>query len=581
MPSNPERPEHPASGTAYTEVEGLSFGQRIWKYKLHYFIVFPPLALLFALQVWPLIMGVLIALKDYNLFKGIAGSEWVGLGNFSALFDRPEFIRLLGNTVSINLSHMLLTGIGALVLALALAAVRPRWLRGALETLLLLPFFVPLTVVAALMVYVFSPSQAPFFAVETPLLLQADAFRSAIVLLRTALVWGVPVALALTAIGIRHAAAEAQPQLPGGYLRLTLLPALRAVAAFMLIQLTLLLAEPLDLMQVLVNPMVYETADTLGLYAFRTGIITAEFSIGAAAQVLQSVVQLVLVALVYLLLRGLLRRDLVRPRADAGAEAIRGRGGAAGTTIGSLIALLPAALVLFGLYVLFIHPWLAGIDTGPAAQSELSGLLGGAMLRYGLLYALAAVLFMALTALLAYPLTARRLPGRALYVCGLLLALGLGTHPLGEYLMLRELTGLRPAALVMTGLFNLAAVFVLAGVFNRRCDERKRAHEASGRGELHAFFTLFLPQTWRTLLALGALHFVTLWSGLMRPLTFLPDPEQAPPMLLLYQSIHGQQESIWPMLQACIWVSLPPLVLFLLLRRWIVSETLLSQWRRF
>ena len=46
--------------------------------------------------------GLMIAFQDFNIFKGIGGSPFVGLENFRKAFSDPYFLRALKNTLIIN-----------------------------------------------------------------------------------------------------------------------------------------------------------------------------------------------------------------------------------------------------------------------------------------------------------------------------------------------------------------------------------------------------------------------------------------------------------------------------------------------
>ena len=47
--------------------------------------------------------GIVIAWQDYNLFKGVFGSPWVGWKHFEKMFRYPAFLQILSNTISIGL----------------------------------------------------------------------------------------------------------------------------------------------------------------------------------------------------------------------------------------------------------------------------------------------------------------------------------------------------------------------------------------------------------------------------------------------------------------------------------------------
>ena len=48
------------------------------------------------------LFGSVIAFQNYNIFKGIRGSVWVGLDNFRRMFEYTEFLTILKNTILIG-----------------------------------------------------------------------------------------------------------------------------------------------------------------------------------------------------------------------------------------------------------------------------------------------------------------------------------------------------------------------------------------------------------------------------------------------------------------------------------------------
>src|SRR5471030_1951384 len=52
--------------------------------------------------------GVVIAFKDYNIFKGVFGSQWIGFDVFREVFKMPEFYRALRNTMTLNILGLII-----------------------------------------------------------------------------------------------------------------------------------------------------------------------------------------------------------------------------------------------------------------------------------------------------------------------------------------------------------------------------------------------------------------------------------------------------------------------------------------
>ncbi|MBW8351987.1 sugar ABC transporter permease, partial [Bacillus sp. IITD106] len=58
-----------------------------WELQL---MVIPAIIFIFIFSYIPM-YGIIMAFKDYNIFKGIADSPWAGLKHFKMFFAAPEF----------------------------------------------------------------------------------------------------------------------------------------------------------------------------------------------------------------------------------------------------------------------------------------------------------------------------------------------------------------------------------------------------------------------------------------------------------------------------------------------------------
>ena len=156
--------------------------------------------------------------------------------------------------------------------------------------------------------------------------------------------------------------------------------------------------------------------------------------------------------------------------------------------MGTVMALLMTLVPLFVILVIFIYPFIPGEGMG------FSALLGKIPGFFGSYYKhLAAALFSAivntfLTVTLAFPLTAKRLPGRTLYkiILLLLIVASTGYPPLAEYLFFRKLGMVNTLApYIIGGMFSLINVFteihLTAGI---RCKEKA---EQENQSELSQF----------------------------------------------------------------------------------------------
>ena len=116
------------------------------KYKTAYLMAVPAVVLLFIFHYIP-IYGLLIAFQNYKPARGISGSTWVGLKNFTDFLTNSQFSTLLRNTLHISV-YSLLAGFPApILLALMLNEVRCARFKKAVQTITYMPYFISTVVI--------------------------------------------------------------------------------------------------------------------------------------------------------------------------------------------------------------------------------------------------------------------------------------------------------------------------------------------------------------------------------------------------------------------------------------------------
>ena len=339
------------------------------------------------------------------------------------------------------------------------------------------------------------------------------------------------------------------------------------------------LASDFEFVQGLINPLLYQTSDTLATFAFRIGMMQGRYSEGAAVWLIQFVFQLVCALAAYALLRGGLIKDLFssfeRPRIRAANGGL--------SWVGAAVAIVCAAVVLVPLYVLFFVPATSPTESGTTAWDVL---LRPSLLAYAFGFWFATFVHMLMTIALAYPLTVRRLPGRGLYKLFLIVALLAGTGTIHEYLTFKNYGVIDTTWAIMVGGFvSIVPVFVLKSIFNAKYAQLKEQAENEGRGEMKSFFLLFVPKVWKAWIALGVLHLAAQTWGYQLSLLYMNDANRFSPAHLFMQLTVGGAGQLFPPgdplpLAVGALISLPAVVLFLLFRPWMTSEVLVSQIRR-
>lgn len=220
---------------------------RIWKYKLHYIIVLPALVFILILKVIPFLNGLYLSFVDYKVFKGLYSSPWVGTANFTKLFDDPAFRNALSNTLIIKLSYIAVCGMTALILALLVSMIHSRWLRNLFTSIFLIPYFIPAAVFAYLALLILSPDHSPILQIKSFVWVDQSWFRPLLVAAEVIKTCGIPILIALAAITSKQIALEQGGRSKSGFVLSNVIPALKAITAFMLMQFSTLLSPDQEL----------------------------------------------------------------------------------------------------------------------------------------------------------------------------------------------------------------------------------------------------------------------------------------------------------------------------------------------
>ena len=105
--------------------------------------------------------GVLIAFKRFMPSKGILGSRWAdmfGFGNFAIVFDDPKFWQVLGNTVFIGTCKIFISFVAAILVALLINEIRMRFFKKTVQIIVTFPHFLSWVIVGGLVANIFDSS---------------------------------------------------------------------------------------------------------------------------------------------------------------------------------------------------------------------------------------------------------------------------------------------------------------------------------------------------------------------------------------------------------------------------------------
>ena len=117
--------------------------------KWMYLLLLPGVLYFIIFKIIPL-WGIFISMKDFYAGVPFMKAPWVGLENFTRFFSSYGFVRLLTNTLIISLMNIILFFPLPIVLALLLNEIRVQWYKKVLQTLVYVPHFVSMVVIASI-----------------------------------------------------------------------------------------------------------------------------------------------------------------------------------------------------------------------------------------------------------------------------------------------------------------------------------------------------------------------------------------------------------------------------------------------
>ena len=122
-----------------------------------YVLLIPGVLSLFLFKLFP-VGGMVIAFQDYSAFLGIRGSEWVGLENFRRMLSDPYLITLIRNTVTLAVMSVVCVFPFPVIFSLFLNEVRFSKVKGSIQSVSFLPYFISSAVMVSIMYTLLSPT---------------------------------------------------------------------------------------------------------------------------------------------------------------------------------------------------------------------------------------------------------------------------------------------------------------------------------------------------------------------------------------------------------------------------------------
>ena len=271
------------------------------------YLILLPFILWYAVFVFKPMYGMVIAFKDYSLFKGIAGSDWIGFQNFKEFLTSPYFYTTLKNTLMLNIYSLLLEFPFAILIALMLNEVKNKYFKSIVQTASFIPYFIAIVVATGITINILSPSTGVInFLLEklgferVYFLSKPEFFRGIFTGLNMWKTTGFNAIVYLAALTSINEQLYEAARIDGAnklqQIRHITIPGIIPTIVIMLVlKVGSMLNVAFETVLLLYQPATYSTADVISTYVYRTGMLMQDFGLATAVGLFNALVGFILV----------------------------------------------------------------------------------------------------------------------------------------------------------------------------------------------------------------------------------------------------------------------------------------------
>ena len=271
------------------------------------YLILLPFILWYAVFMFKPMYGLLIAFKDYSLFRGISGSEWIGLYNFKEFLTSPYFYTTLKNTLMLNVYSLCLEFPFAILIALMLNEVKNKYFKSIVQTASFIPYFIAIVVATGITINILSPSTGVInFLLEklgferVYFLSKPEFFRGIFTGLNMWKTTGFNAIVYLAALTSINEQLYEAARIDGAnklqQIRHITIPGIIPTIVIMLVlKVGSMLNVAFETVLLLYQPATYETADVISTYVYRTGMLMQDFGLATAVGLFNAIVGFILV----------------------------------------------------------------------------------------------------------------------------------------------------------------------------------------------------------------------------------------------------------------------------------------------
>lgn len=280
-------------------------GQDIKKHKYLYLLAVPMLLYYFIFHYLPM-TGLSIAFLDYRPYKGVFGSDFIGLQNFVKFFTSRNCWTVIRNTFVLNVYDVLVVFPMPILLAILMNELKSKALKKGIQTAIYIPMFISMVVLCGI-VRDFCESEGVIpqllyhvFGIQTGDLLMKPGLYKTIHVFSS--LWqhagwnSVVYVAAISSINteLYDAAAIDGCGRWKKMFHVTLPGIAPTIIVMFILRLGRLMSAGFEKVILLYNSLTYETADVISSYTYRMGLQNADYGYATAVGLFNAVLNLVL-----------------------------------------------------------------------------------------------------------------------------------------------------------------------------------------------------------------------------------------------------------------------------------------------
>ncbi|MGO4546330.1 ABC transporter permease [Paenibacillus sp. 2TAB23] len=257
------------------------------------------------------IMGLVIAFQDYKPWLGFTNSPWVGFDHFIYLFEYPDGMQIVKNTLIIAFAKIITNMIFPVLFALFLNEIRVNWYKRIAQTFVYLPHFLSWVILGGIFVDVLSIRGGivnrflAWFGID-PISFLSDGnwFRVTVIVSDAWKDFGFSAIIFLAAIAATNPALYEAAEIDGANRwQQVIHVTLPAIIPIFIVVATLSLGRVLDagFDQIfnLYNPLVYNKGDIIDTFVYRVGLLGSQYSFATAIGFFKSVIGFIMIIISY------------------------------------------------------------------------------------------------------------------------------------------------------------------------------------------------------------------------------------------------------------------------------------------